>query len=138
MTRESMSLERLAVILDAYGADEERWPPEERAAALALIEASPRARAMLARAAELDRLLDAAPAVEPPSSALRQAILRTAPRAPAAAPRRLGWRAAAAFALAASLVLGMVTGRIMPVNDPADGSLDVLSLALLDDDRVGY
>lgn len=138
MTRESMSLERLAAILDAYGAADRRWPAEERAAALALVEASPQARAMLARAAELDRLLDAAPAGEPPSAALRHAVLRTAPRAPAPTPRRLGWRAAAAVALAASLVLGMVTGRIIRVDDPTEGSPDVLSLALLDDDRVGY
>lgn len=138
MTRESMSLERLAAILDAYGAAAHRWPPQERADAIALVEACPEARAMLARAAELDRFLDAGPAMAPPSEALRQAILRSAPQAPAPARRIVGWRAAAAVALAASLVLGMVTGGVIGEDEPAEGSPDVLSLALLADDRVGY
>ena len=38
----TMSLERLRALLDAYGANPDRWPPEERMAALALLEQSPR------------------------------------------------------------------------------------------------
>src|SRR6266702_3414702 len=39
-----MTLQRLQQLLDAYGADPERWPAEERLAALALLAHSPEAQ----------------------------------------------------------------------------------------------
>lgn len=61
MTSQDMTPERLEAILSAYGAQPARWPEEEREACEALIARSERARAALAEAAHLDRLLDAAP-----------------------------------------------------------------------------
>jgi hypothetical protein len=145
MTQGSMSLARFASILDAYGAAPRRWPAAERAAAEALLAESPEARAMLEKAAELDRLLDAA---EPPapSATLRAKILEAAPgrvvrsrarwrRVPASPAAR---RFAAAAALAASLVLGMVTGGTLLGDPPAEGEGEFLQLALFDDDLAGY
>ncbi|HYE00512.1 MAG TPA: hypothetical protein VEH84_14095, partial [Alphaproteobacteria bacterium] len=83
-----MDAARLRALLDAYGARPERWPPAERAAALALLAASAEARAARAEAAALDALLDLA-AAPAPSAALVGRILGDA-----AAPR--GWRRALA------------------------------------------
>ncbi len=60
-----MTLQRLQQLLEAYGANPERWPLEERAAAVALLARSTEARAKQAEAARLDTLLDLAPVVQP-------------------------------------------------------------------------
>ncbi|MDA0341333.1 MAG: hypothetical protein O3B74_07020, partial [Proteobacteria bacterium] len=52
-----MNETRLLAIIEAYGAEPNRWPEEERAAALALAEHSPAAHQALADAATLDSLL---------------------------------------------------------------------------------
>ena len=52
-----MKLTRLSAILEAYGADPDRWPVEEREAALALTRASVPAARALAKARMLDSLL---------------------------------------------------------------------------------
>jgi hypothetical protein len=78
----SISYERLRQLLDAYGGNPDRWPQEEREAALALLETSPEARAARDRAADLDAILDRAPAEEAPSD-LATRILNTAPTEPA-------------------------------------------------------
>ena len=75
-----VTLERLGVLLDAYGAAAERWPDTERAAARWLIAQSAAARARREEAADLDRLLDALPA-EAPSSSLAVRVIAAAPRA---------------------------------------------------------
>lgn len=67
VTDRLITLDRLRIVLDAYGADPERWPAEERASAVALIEGSTEARALFEEAAGLDRVLDRLP--EPPVSA---------------------------------------------------------------------
>lgn len=54
----TMSCTRLSEILDAYGADPEHWPANERAAALALLASSAEARALAQAAQALDQLLD--------------------------------------------------------------------------------
>lgn len=59
-TDTEMTLERLAVILEAYGAEPRRWPAGERAAALALLARSAEARSRHAAAAALDTVLDLA------------------------------------------------------------------------------
>ena len=73
-----MTLQRLQQLLDAYGANPERWPLEERATALALLEHSTEAQAQRDRAARLDALLDLAP-VTHPSAELAARILAVAP-----------------------------------------------------------
>ncbi len=69
-----VTLERLGVLLDAYGAAAERWPDTEREAARWLIAQSGAARARREEAADVDRLLDALPA-EAPSSSLAARVM---------------------------------------------------------------
>jgi hypothetical protein len=134
----TMPPSRFEMLIDAYGAAVERWPEEERAAALALLARSPAARAARDAAARLDALLDVVPA-EPPSAALAERVLAARPvPVPAAnvagAYRRrrgLGGRVAAVFgqiwpgapawqpvtALATALLLGLVVGYTQPPFD---------------------
>jgi hypothetical protein len=79
--------ERLAEILDAYGADPDRWPADERAAALALLREDAGARVLRERALRLDRVLTAADEVDvPPDLAAR--VLAAAPLPAAARAQR--------------------------------------------------
>jgi hypothetical protein len=52
-----VKLSRLSAILEAYGADPERWPADEREAALALTKSSVPAARALAEARTLDSVL---------------------------------------------------------------------------------
>lgn len=79
MTDVTMTEERVAALIDAFGASPERWPDAERHAALALLAQSSSARARLADARALDLMLDAAP-VEQPSRALEERIMAARPR----------------------------------------------------------
>ena len=81
---EGVTLKRLCVLLETYGARPDRWPDGERASAEALLARSPAARALAGDEASLDDLLGhaAAPA---PSAALRARVLGLA-AAPAAQP----------------------------------------------------
>lgn len=62
-------LQRLAAVLEAYGADPARWPAAERASLTALTAADPRAAALVAEARALDRLLATPPARDPTAEA---------------------------------------------------------------------
>lgn len=106
-----MTLDRLKELLDAYGADPDRWPLEERMAMLDLLARSETARDLAAQAASLDSLLDRAP-LQMPSRATSEALVDRV-------MRRLSIRSAAlrpAFgwpnwvALAAATVAGLVIG----------------------------
>ena len=81
---EGVTLKRLCVLLETYGARPDRWPDGERASAEALLARSPAARALAGDEASLDDLLGhaAAPA---PSAALRARVLGLV-AAPAAQP----------------------------------------------------
>ncbi len=118
-----MRLERLAELLDAYGARPERWPIPERASALALLARSAEARALRDRAARLDALLDRLPEVVP-SPRLTARVLR------AARPRRVAVWGAVALAAAAGLALWL-TGPRVP-----RGALDAAALARLGELRT--
>lgn len=131
-----MTLDRLREIVEAYGAAAHRWPAGERQAALTLVADSAAARALLDEALELDRMLDAAPAVAPASDMLVSRIMAARPRAvPSMLPvgksvsevRGSGfWKsllqdiwpygspAFPAGALAASIVLGVSIGLSAP------------------------
>lgn len=133
MTREPMRPERFAALLDAYGAEPRRWPDEERRAALEYLMTTPDARRLRAEAAELDRLLDAAPAA-PPTAALRERVLGEAP-----VRRSSGERRFVAGALAASLLLGFVVGATLQPQTPAGvDEADFLRLAQLDGSYQGF
>ena len=73
-----MTPERFRQIVEAYGAVPQRWPTRERASAEAFVSKSAQARDVLAREADLDRLLDAY-RVAPPDSALTGAIIASVP-----------------------------------------------------------
>ena len=114
----TLSRERFAVIVDAYGADPRRWPSAERAAAEALAASDAEAGAWLAEARDLDggldAWLDALPVPAPASATLRRAVMP--PVAPAATSRWQeflallgGWRLALP-AMAAALVVGIGFG----------------------------
>ena len=146
MSTEKMTLERLRAVIEAYGTSAPRWPETERAAAAALLAESAEARALLAAATPLDELLDAVPAITP-TAAMRAAILAAAPRGRlrrGEAWRGLigelgGWRLAGAV-LAASLVLGIVSGGWLSLGQTTTetSSPDLLQLAQLDDSAAEY
>ena len=77
--RSRMTLARLGELLDAYGASPERWPPEEREAACALLAQSAEAQRRREASAQLDAILNLAPA-HAASPALLERILAAAPQ----------------------------------------------------------
>jgi hypothetical protein len=83
-----MTPERFRHITEAYGAAPERWPADERDAALALLAGGDaQAHAALALARTLDGMLDAH-AIATPAPALVQRIVASAPKR----PDRVRWR----------------------------------------------
>lgn len=129
-----VSLARFARIVEAYGAEAERWPEAEREAALALIRAEPKAKARLAAASRLDRALAALPQPVPADAAFLKRLAtvpHAATPAPAsrAAPRWAGTFAAAlgfrtlvpqGLALAAAGLIGVWLG--LSLNVPNGGT----------------
>jgi hypothetical protein len=85
-----MTLQRLQELLDAYGANPEHWPANERPAAQALLERSDEARVLRNEAARLDALLDLAPRWTP-SAELQERVLAFAPTVNAPTTSQ-GWR----------------------------------------------
>ena len=134
----AMALERFETLIDAYGADADLWPDDERDSALALLEQSDRAQRLVAEAAELDEILNQAPAVEP-SAALRQRVLDAAP------DRRRSWlerldswttslwpfspRWQPALALGAAAAFGIVIGASSPEGELVSDPMEVAELA---------
>ncbi|MCB1647500.1 MAG: hypothetical protein KDI36_18705 [Pseudomonadales bacterium] len=57
-----MDPDRFRTIVEAFGADPERWPEAERTAAQAFLASSPQAQQLLAAEQDLDALLDTVPA----------------------------------------------------------------------------
>jgi hypothetical protein len=118
---EPMTLDRLRELIEAYGANPERWPEQERGLAVVFIATSAEAQGLLEEAVALDRALDALPAPEP-SQALRNGILNAfTPAKPVAANENDGlvatitrWRprshSAWHKAAAAAVMFGVLCG----------------------------
>lgn len=121
----NMTAARFATLLDAYGADPNRWPAAERAAGLAYLKGSEEARAAMEPAAALDSLLNVIAPSTQISEDLVDRIHALAPAAtPAAVPadRRPGnvipfWRRATMpnggagwQKIAATAILGIAAG----------------------------
>ena len=107
----TMSLLRFNELLDAYGADPERWPLEDRVAATELLARSSEARALARNAAEVDDLLEAVPLNLPSSgdsATLVARIMDSLPMAQRVSELRFGWPNWTA--LAAASVAGLVIG----------------------------
>ena len=117
--RAPLTIERLRALLDAYGASPDRWPPDEREPALALLAQSTEAQALQVEAARLDALLDLVPARQP-SPELVACALAGAPRG-RSLHRRPGARrwqmAAAALPLAAAAAAAVIW--LLPQREPA-------------------
>ena len=139
-----IAIDRLRSLIDAYGADPERWPTDERAAALLLLANSAEARAYARDAEALDAMLNRVPlrptiTVDP--AALAAQITRAPKHRPAA---RFAWFPRPAFgfgwpncaALAAAAIVGFVVGWT-DLNSTAasarDGVDAVASLSAADD-----
>lgn len=141
----SIGLDRFRHLLDAHGADPARWPAQERAAALALVEAEPAARALLDEARALDVALDALPTPRAASD-LRLRVLADAPigrSAPApsilsAWLHRLGRWTLAGPALAGALALGLAVGHWLPMPEPVLSEDEFYALALMDDSDLEF
>lgn len=120
-----MDLERFELSLDRYGAGLDRWPPDERLDAEALLARSEAARALLAEMVELESLI---PLGVPASSDAERMALRamSAPQSRALAPlaRRAGWAAA----VAAALLLGLLVGH-GGADSPGDATDHILTAA---------
>lgn len=135
----ALSQERFDALAAAYGADPERWPPGERAAARLRLQQDAAAEAIRAAAA-LDRLLDLLPAPAPPDPHLRRRILAAAPTPRSGLAAWLGalWRelggarrAGPAFAL--SLVLGVLLAPLAASTADDEAEL-ALQAIVLDED----
>lgn len=116
-----MSLERFEDLAEIYGAEIARWPEGEREAARARLAADgPRLAPVLASAAQLDRLLDLAPA-QSPDAALLGRLITAAPQ-PVASARRwiagLGAALGLSAAAFAGVAVGVVVGKPAPVEAP--------------------
>ena len=119
-----LSVARFEAILAAYGAKPERWPADERAAALDLAKTASGAKACLAEADRLDRALSALPSPEGADSAFlrrlatipyttaRQGLPRPGPRWTGAFAAALGIRSLApqGLAIAAAGIVGVWLG----------------------------
>ncbi len=134
-----MTKDRVRTLLAAYGADPERWPAAERAAARQLLPTEPDLAAEYADARAFDSLLDALPSPAP-SRALRVALKDIPNRAAAGWAGRLAWlwpfgapwRPAAG--LVAAAVLGVLVGIVTP--EPTTADAGVPTIYYYDDDPV--
>lgn len=83
-----MTPERFRLLLEAYGAELERWPEAERPAARALASESIAVSEEMVDAASLDALLDTYQ-IAPPTALLIQQVSASMP---ARLPKRTAWR----------------------------------------------
>lgn len=118
--RSKRTVERLAEVSAAYGADPSRWPESERAALLEIIAGMDAAAEQLDEERALDRLLDTVPPPQPPPGAIERVldaagvaardaqVIPLYRRQPSAS---VGLKLRPALGLiAASMLLGAITG----------------------------
>jgi hypothetical protein len=139
-------LKLLEQTLETYGAERTRWPAQVRRDLSGLIGTDGEARRMLREAAALDALLDMAPVVpDARIAALADRIVAGAQATPRIVARSRRWQkpaasfyrranAAAGFALAASLALGIFAGGNLPA---ATGVQDIAGAIGLDNGDSG-
>ena len=130
-----MTPERFVALLDSYGAAPDRWPEDERAAALALLSADPDASSAYERESLFDDLLTTSRAPLP-SIALTQTVLAKAPVRRFRKRLLTRWTGLAlAGAGAAGLLCGSaVAAMIEPVGSVAGYSHDATAFGAIDDE----
>lgn len=141
-----MKLRRFNAIVNAYGAEPERWPERERAAAVELSRSSLAAARSLAEARSFDRALASSAmndrvTVDPTRMAALRARIAAATRPVTESwfGRWLGfdltrsqlWQSAAGLALATVLGFGVGLGGLLHAGSDHD-SEDIRALAVLD------
>lgn len=136
MMSPQMTPARFAALAEAYGGEIARWPEAEREAARALLAGHPETQAsVLAEAAQLDRLLDLAPA-QAPTAALLGRLITDAPQ-PAKAVRRWVAGACAVLGLSAAAVAGVLAGvalggHVAPLVPPISPAARVETVTAVD------
>ncbi len=123
-TDEREALARFAALLDAYGAEARRWPPDRRESALALLARSTEARRLHGEAGRLDEWLDVAQPAAAPAWLLGQ-VVRAAPSGGIERRERNSWLSRIwrpAMGLAMAALFGMVLGSIAPPFDNGAGA----------------
>lgn len=113
-----MDRARFEALVEAFGAQEARWPAADRDAARAFA-ATPEAVAILKAARALDGALDLDVDAAPASLPRVRAILAAAPKA-----AEITWRAVAA--LAACALIGLTLGYESARRAPEDGAADAV------------
>ncbi len=136
MTNPSLTPREFAELLDRHGADERRWPPDARAAMLALARDDPEAERLWHEARALEELLAIAAPDSASEPALEARILACARVEADSPPTTLrGQRAAnddmprrrlAVAMLAASLLLGFSAGMSGVLDGVWSRQVDVL------------
>lgn len=104
-----MEIVEFETLLASHGANPGRWPGRKAEDARALLETSEKARAEMAEAKKLDRLLDAVPADEFPGD-LTARVLAVLPVAGGGLPFRRSEIMTVGISMAASLVIGVSMG----------------------------
>ncbi|WP_338734636.1 hypothetical protein [Asticcacaulis sp. DW145] len=142
MMQSQITSERFEAIVEAYGADPQRWPADERAAALLFRQQHPEiARRVLAEAHTLDNWLSSADEVEPSVALQWEVLARMMPAgvatrpAPAIVRPRRRWLAGGiglAAACAAGIVFGLNIGLMTLSEARAEAVLASASLAEVD------
>ncbi len=128
-----MDLQRFRWLLDAYGADLERWPEAERDAARALLIRSPEAAEARRETAELDRLMWQ-PGPAPSTASIERVVARVA--AAAGGVRRTALWPQVAL-LAGMAVLGFAAGWLGATDEETSLRHDNIVNLVFDGDRAG-
>jgi hypothetical protein len=138
-----MDMKRFEYLLDVHGADMGRWDAADAAAARALLDGVPAARALLARARDLDDLLDAhdpGPMPETLAARAAHAIDRLPPggaindNRAGTMQRRRRYGGLALAACAVLFLLAPLAARVGGDNGSADPSAPARSAALTPDE----
>ncbi|UDF03164.1 hypothetical protein [Asticcacaulis sp. AND118] len=137
-----ISSERFEAIVDAYGADAQRWPQDERAAARLFMQQHPEtARRVMAEARTLDAWLSAAEEPEPSVALQWEILAHMAPAgvvakmaAPLSVRPRRRWMAGIglAAACAAGIIFGVNVGLATTSEARAEAVLASASLTEVD------
>jgi hypothetical protein len=118
-----MTPSRFAELLAAYGGDPQRWPADERAAALAFAETRP---SEMEAARALDRALDLAPGAVDADAVAARALAAFQGGAAKVTPLRRA-HAAPIWALAACALIGLVIGFGAGLFAPSDAAYQTLA-----------
>lgn len=135
-----VSPRRAGQIMDMYGSEPSRWPEAERDGVLAALKAHPELAANRTAAANLDQLLDGAPAPLPAAGLAARiaamadvessgSALRVWLRALVPATKSPAWLLRPAATLAGAVVLGIVAGAFVPGNESDAVAEEFMALA---------